>query len=136
MMPPPSTRANALRHAWLILGWCGVVGVIVMSLIPNPPDFVPIEQGDKVEHIVAYGSLMFWFAQVYGALRTRAIVAGLLIALGIAIEYVQGWTGWRDFSYADMAADAAGVALGWLIAAPRTPNLLGFAGSLLARASR
>jgi VanZ family protein len=126
---------DRLRQAWLIVGWFGVVVVIVMSLIPNPPDFVPIEQGDKIEHIVAYGSLMFWFAQVYGALRTRAIVAALLIALGIAIEYVQGWTGWRDFSYADMAADAVGAVLGWLIATPRTPNLLGFARSLLARPS-
>ena len=126
---------DRLRQAWLVIGWFGVIIVIVMSLIPNPPDFVPIEQGDKIEHIVAYGSLMFWFAQVYGALKTRAIVAALLIALGIAIEYVQGWTGWRDFSYADMAADAVGVALGWLIATPRTPNLLGFARSLLARPS-
>jgi VanZ family protein len=132
-MRPLQARPNILRHAWLIVGWCGVIGVIVLSLIPNPPDLVPVEQGDKVEHIVAYGMLMFWFAQVYAALRTRAVIAGLLIALGIALEYVQGWTGWREFSYADMTADAAGVALGWLIAAPRTPNLLGFAGSLLAR---
>ena len=132
----PVLPASTFRQAWLIVGWCGVVGVIVLSLIPNPPDLVPVEQGDKVEHIVAYGMLMFWFAQVYAARGTRALIAGLLVALGVGLEYVQGWTGWRDFSYGDMAADVTGVALGWLIAAPRTPNLLGFAGSLLARKLR
>ena len=128
-----STSSNGLRQAWLVVGWCGVAGVIALSLIPNPPDLVPVEQGDKVEHIVAYGMLMFWFAQVYAARGTRAVIAGLLVALGVALEYVQGWTGWREFSYADMAADATGVAFGWMMATPRTPNLLGFAGSLLAR---
>jgi len=131
-MPFLAARSNILRHAWLGVGWCGVVGVIVLSLIPNPPDLVPVEQGDKIEHIAAYGMLMFWFAQVYAARGTRGLIAGLLVALGVALEYVQGWTGWREFSYADMAADATGVALGWLIAT-RTPNLLRFTDSLLAR---
>jgi VanZ family protein len=128
-----STSSNTLRQGWLIVGWGGVAGVIVLSLIPNPPDLVPVEQGDKVEHVVAYGMLMLWFAQVYAARGARALIAGLLVALGVALEYVQGWTGWREFSYGDMAADATGVALGWLIAAPRTPNLLSFTGSLLTR---
>jgi len=131
-VPLLAASSNTLRQAWVGVGWCGVVGVIVLSLIPNPPDLVPVEQGDKVEHIVAYGMLMFWFAQAYAAGGTRTLIAGLLVALGVALEYIQGWTGWREFSYADMAADATGVALGWLIAT-RTPNLLRFTGSLLAR---
>jgi VanZ family protein len=109
------------------MGWAGVVVVIVTSLIPAPPRLIPIEQGDKLEHILAYAGLMFWFAQVYVELRTRWWVAGMLIALGIGLEYLQGWTGWRDFSYADMAADAAGVVFGWSVATPRTPNVLSLA---------
>ncbi len=77
--------------------------------------------------------LMFWFAQIYLRLPGRVVAAALLVALGIALEYVQGWTGWREFSYADMTADAVGVGLGWLLAPPRTRNLLTLAGSLLLR---
>ena len=53
------------------------------------------------------------------------------IALGIALEFVQRWTGYRSFEVADMAADAAGVAVGWLIAPPRIPNYLQGMGKLL-----
>jgi hypothetical protein len=59
---------------------------------------------------------------VFAGQRMR-IAAGF-VALGIALEFVQGWTGFRFFSYADMAADAAGVMLGWLAAPPRLPSLL------------
>lgn len=114
---------RGVRTAWIAIGWFGVVMVIVLSLIPSPPT-LPVVQGDKLEHIASYGSLMFWFAQAYLRWRERRWIAVGLVALGIALEYVQGWTGWRDFSYADMAADAAGVALGWLIARGALTNLL------------
>jgi VanZ family protein len=120
----------------LVVGWGGVAGIIVLSLIPSPPDLIPVEQGDKAEHILAYGMLMFWFAQAYVRQPGRMIAAVLLIALGIALESAQDATGWREFSYADMAADAMGVALGWLLATPRTRNMLTFAGSLLLRRAR
>jgi hypothetical protein len=47
-----------------------------------------------------------------------------LIALGIAIEFAQRATATRMFEVSDMVAGALGVALGWLLAAPRTPNVL------------
>jgi hypothetical protein len=46
---------------------------------------------------------------------------------------VQRWTGYRTFDVWDMAADAAGVAIGWLLAPPRLPNVLCGVESLLAR---
>jgi VanZ family protein len=129
------TDRGWIRRAWLIVGWGGVAGIVVLSLMPGPPDLIPVEQGDKVEHVLAYGILMFWFAQIYVQHPGRAIAAALLVALGVGLEYVQGWTDYRDFSYSDMAADALGVGLGWLLAAPRTRNLLTFASSLLLRRS-
>lgn len=127
------TDPGWLRQTWLIVGWGGVAGIIVLSLIPSPPELIPVEQGDKAEHVLAYGILMFWFAQIYLRQPARVIAAALLVALGVGLEYAQGWTGWREFSYADMAADALGVALGWLLAPPRTRNLLTLARSLLLR---
>jgi VanZ family protein len=125
-----------VRLAFLVIGLAGVVVVTVGSLIPSPPDLIPLENGDKGEHLLAYGGLMFWFAQVYVRHPARSRVAALLLALGIGLEYVQGWTGVREFSYVDMAADAGGVALGWLLAPPRTRSLLPPVDSLLSRRRR
>jgi VanZ family protein len=55
-----------------------------------------------------------------------------MVALGIALEYAQRATGYRSFEVADMAADALGVAVGWL-AAPRLPNFLSWAEKRLPR---
>ncbi len=35
--------------------------------------------------------------------------------MGIGIEYVQHWTGWRTFDVMDMVANGCGVMLGWLV---------------------
>jgi VanZ family protein len=131
----PGSFNERLARVWLAIGWAGVVAVAVLSLIPTPPQLIPVEQGDKAQHMLAYGGLLFWFAQIHARRSARLLIAVLLVALGVALEYVQGWTGWRDFSYGDMAADACGVLLGWLAAPPRTRNLFAFAGSFLSRRS-
>ena len=86
-----------------------------MSVSPHLVDS-GVEQGDKLGHLLAYGILMFWFCVLYRPLRARAFYAVGFIAMGIALEFVQGWLGYRSFEAADMAANAAGVAVGWGIA--------------------
>ena len=117
------SAASGLRRAWIAIGWAGVIAVIVLSLIPSPPQLLPVDQADKAEHMLAFGSLMFWFAQVYLPLRARLATAGLLAALGVAIELAQGQTAYRSFEYADMGADCAGIFVGWVLAPPRLANL-------------
>jgi VanZ family protein len=121
-----------LRTLWLVVGWFGVGLTIYLSLTPHVPDF-GVEHGDKLEHLLAYGTLMLWFAQHYSNPPQRRLAAGLLVALGVGLEFAQGLTGWREFSYADMTANAAGVCLGWLLAPPRLPSLLGVAEAGLSR---
>lgn len=58
---------------------------------------------------------MFWFAQLYVRAPVRAAYAVGFVAMGIALEFIQPRFG-RDFEVADMAADAIGVALGWIAA--------------------
>jgi VanZ family protein len=125
------SAASWFRRAWIVIGWVGISAVIVLSLIPSPPQLLPVEQGDKVEHMLAFGSLMFWFAQVYAQRGRRLTTAGLLAALGIAIEFAQGDTGYRTFEYADMGADCAGIIVGWLLAPPRLPNLYAWSEHLI-----
>jgi VanZ family protein len=76
--------------------------------------------GDKLGHFAAYGLLMFLFCQIYA--RRIAFALGC-IAVGIALEFLQGMTGTRTFDVVDMLANAAGV-------------LLGLAAARLVRSSR
>lgn len=104
-----------MRPLWLVLGWAMVAVIIWLSLTPSPPK-VDFEQSDKVGHFLAYGSLMFWFAQLYIARRTRLAYAAGFAAMGVTLEFIQGWTGYRSFELLDMLADGIGVALGWTAA--------------------
>lgn len=74
-----------------------------------------MDQADKLGHAFAYAGTMFWFAQLYLGSAVRLRYALGLIALGVALEFIQAQVG-RDFEVADMAADAVGVALGWAAA--------------------
>ena len=93
-------------------GWALVAAIIWLSVTPAP---VPtgFDEGDKLQHIAAYGTLMFWFCVLYRPLRARAFYAAGFIAMGIALEFVQGWLGYRSFEVADMAANTAGVLASW-----------------------
>jgi VanZ family protein len=108
---------------WLAAGWLLVLAIIVLSLMPAPPD-LGIDQGDKLGHFAAYGLTTLWFAQIYTDRPERIRLFIGMVALGIAIEYAQRATGYRSFEIADMLADAIGAGLGWLLAPPRLPNFL------------
>jgi VanZ family protein len=125
MMPPgqPSDAMLVFRRYWQAAGWALVLLIVYLSLTPHPVQ-VPVEQGDKFEHVFAYGALMSWFANLYEQPARRVRYAAGFIALGIGLEFVQRLTGYRSFEVADMAADAVGVAAGWLCAPPRMPNYL------------
>ena len=108
---------------WLAIGWLLVAAVIVLSLVRLGVE-MPHRQSDKFGHVLAYATLMFWFGQIYSRARTRLFIAIALAIMGVALEIAQGYTGYRSFEYADMAANTTGVVIGWLIAPPRTGNLL------------
>jgi VanZ family protein len=120
-----SEKLQALRWAmlWHSTAWLLVATVVYLSLAADMPA-VPGEDSDKYGHLIAYGVMMYWFTQIYGRLRARIVIAAGLIALGIVLEFLQGYSGYRSFEYADMIANAVGVFLGWIAAPPRTPNVL------------
>lgn len=124
--------ALAFGRTWLALGWALVLLVVYLSLTPAPVQ-VPVEHGDKFGHVFAYAVLMSWFANLYAQRAPRLQFALGFIALGIGLEFVQGWTGYRTFEVADMAADAAGVVAGWAAAPPRVPNYLRWTEKIMRR---
>ncbi|HXU93439.1 MAG TPA: VanZ family protein [Gallionella sp.] len=104
---------HKLRKVWLALGWLWVVALVYLSLTPNPPEPVRFLNADKLEHALAYCLLMLWFCQVYVRRMQRLFTGALLVAMGVAMEFLQGMTGYRSFQYADMLANSIGVLLGW-----------------------
>ena len=111
-----------LRALWLAIGWGLVATIIWLSVTPKPPD-LGVEHGDKLGHFMAYGSVMFWFCQLYPRYATRIAYGAGFIAMGVALEFVQRRLGYRSFEVADMVADAIGVLLGYT-AASVVPRLL------------
>ena len=80
--------------------------------MPQPPQ-IAVEQGDKLGHFAAYGLLMAIFCLAYVSPRTRSLYAAGFILMGIALEFLQGMTGYRTFDVMDMLANAIGVGIGW-----------------------
>ncbi len=100
---------------WWLIGWSLVALVVGLSLMPDPPEPVEFGYADKLEHLFAYGLMMVWFAQLVERYRQYRWALGL-VALGIGLEFVQGWGGYRMFDGLDMLANSAGVLLGWWMA--------------------
>jgi VanZ family protein len=111
------------RKLWLTIGYALVAIIIFLSLTPSPPK-LDIEQGDKLGHFLAYGTLMFWFCQIYAARSSRIAHALAFAAMGVALEFAQGMTDYRTFEVLDMLANATGVALGWIAAQVLRINVL------------
>jgi VanZ family protein len=108
---------------WIAIAWFGVALLIYLSLAKLNVT-VDVANGDKYGHVAAYAVLTFWFMQLYEDARSRLFVVSGLFALGVLLEILQFLTGYRSMDAVDAAADALGIALGWLAAPPRTTNVL------------
>jgi len=104
-----------MRRLYIALGWLLVAAVIWMSVTPSPPK-VDFEQSDKAGHLLAYGLVMFWFAQLYAARAARIGYAALFVLMGVGLEFVQAQLGYRTYEVFDMLANSAGVLVGWALA--------------------
>jgi VanZ family protein len=116
-MSHPEVTESGLkaRNVWVVIGAAFVLLVIYLSLTPRPLD-VPSVYDLKTGHILAYAWLMFWFSQIYRRPAQRVVLGAAFLALGVALEYIQGWVG-RDFAYTDMRDDGIGIAIGAALAA-------------------
>ncbi|MBL8520556.1 MAG: VanZ family protein [Betaproteobacteria bacterium] len=88
-----------------------VLAILVLSLMPAPPG---VPGSDKLHHFLAYMSCMFAWALALARPKSRLVALILICAMGVIIEFLQGWSGWRTFDGADMAANALGAMCGWI----------------------
>jgi VanZ family protein len=128
-----------LMPLWRTVGALLIGFVIYDSLTPYPVElpfelpFVPVEHGDKLGHGLAYATLMLWFALIDSERLVRVRWAVTFIAMGILLEFVQRFIGYRMFEVNDMVSDVFGVGIGWLAAPPRLPNPLRYLEARLDR---
>ena len=102
----------------------GVLLVLVLAAAVMPavwfwPDRVKIVswigEFDKWAHAIVFTALAIWFAGQYRPRSYWRIALGLLI-FGILIELCQRMVSYRSAEWLDVAADAAGIIGGLLIA--------------------
>lgn len=93
--------------------------IIVLSLIPQPPQPVSFNGIDKLEHGLAYALLSFLSCLGFRRREAKAfryvLLPAVLFLLGTAIEIIQPSVG-RNFDWFDMITNALGVLSGWLAA--------------------
>ena len=83
-------RADSpLATAARLLFWAALVGAFVMALLPQPP-VLPGEPTDKVQHMLAFGTLTMLMGVGWPRLALWRI-ALVMAALGALIEAAQ-WT--------------------------------------------
>ncbi len=87
--------------------WVGIIGVL--SVIPSPDRVVSVS--DKFAHFVAY---FITASLCYCAFKREKLSFLLFLGLGvflygIAIEIVQYFLPYRDFSVGDIIANASGI---------------------------
>jgi VanZ family protein len=102
------------RRLWFFVGVVLAGAVTVICLLPNS-ELPTFHVWDKLEHGMAWVALAFWFGSV--VVRRDIIWVGLsLVALGGAIELLQGWMGLgRSADINDLVADSVGILIGLLL---------------------
>lgn len=109
-------RAELRHPRFWMLGGVGLI-VLIAYICLMPGDDIPrVQISDKLVHLLMFLAPAFWFGSVMT--RRHLVAVGIaLLAYGSATELTQGWLGWgRQADWLDLGADAAGIALGLLLA--------------------
>ena len=128
----PHAPAFQFYSFWESIGLIMILTVCVGSLMPHMPE-LSVEVPDKLVHLLAYGSLTYWWGMLYPRTAPRWVFSGLFIVLGVTLEFAQRTTGYRTFDILDMVANAGGVLLGRLAVETPLAGLLAALDRLMVR---
>lgn len=92
-----------------------VLSILAIAFLATADSSMPLPStpSDKLNHLLAFLELTLLARLGWPRLHGFWLVPGLL-TFGLAIEGVQAHLPYRDFSLADLAADALGIAAGLL----------------------
>lgn len=119
-------RPFRLAPLWLAIGAALVAAVIYASLAETLPDYLQIEGNLKLNHILAYAVLMLYFAQLPASPKMACLIAGVFGVMGVILEYLQGMTVYRTFSYYDMFANCMGISAGFMLSKTPIVHLISY----------
>jgi len=102
-----------LRALWKFALLASIAAILFLATTTGPLP-VPSAPSDKVNHLIAFLELTLLMRLGWPQLKPLYFIP-LLLGFGMLIEIVQATLPYRDFSLADVAADAAGIAAGMLI---------------------
>ena len=95
------------------MAYATLILVAVLSLMPVPETAVNVS--DKVMHFVVYFILSAGFMVLVRQQSNIVKVAIGLVLYGVALEFLQGLTGYRMMEFLDMVANSSGVVAGLLV---------------------
>lgn len=111
LLHEPRTRP---AWRWLLVALLLVIGWLAFGTPPPLPD---MQGGDKFNHLLAFTTLGFVASFCHApGWRNSLIAASSLLLYGAFIEVVQSHLPHRQGEWADLGADAVGLALGLLLA--------------------
>ncbi len=109
--PSLLTRREGRAAALVVAGVVGVIAIIPGAA--GPPTLVG---WDKLDHAAAFAAIAL-LARCGWPDTSRWIIAGLVLAFGLAIELAQATVAvGRVGSVSDLAADGVGIAIGFALA--------------------
>lgn len=101
---------------WLFMGLVIAAAIAMACLVPASELPAPV-LSDKVKHGMSHALLAFWFYSITSRRGWSALTVTLL-AYGGLIELLQEWMQLgRHAEWADLAANAVGMAIGMALAA-------------------
>lgn len=114
-MPRVSSRPG-WQMAWRLAFWGQCVVVTVLMLWPRPPAVTDLTGWDKLNHALAFAgpALAGLLARPRRGMATGALLLTALLAWGGALELLQSALPPRQGDWADLLADAVGLAIGAL----------------------
>jgi len=108
-------RPLRFGYWWLAGGILLLAYVLYATLAPAVRPTAIILFNDKFAHFLAFAALMAWFTGVFNP-RLFPLVAILLAALGVGIEFLQAQLTYRTAEVADALFDFAGIVVAWIMA--------------------
>ena len=97
-----------LPKLWFSLAFTGLLALGVVSLVPVPD----LGGGDKFGHFFSYAMLSAFFSLLVEQRKTLWRILLGLIAYGLLLEFLQGFTSYRSGDLADAVANSLGVMTG------------------------
>jgi VanZ family protein len=108
--------AAAVRQVARAVFLASLLAVIVLSLLPQA-EVPQLGISDKLEHFAAYAGLALLGGIGFPRGRWQVLLPVLLIALGIALEFLQHLAPGRASEVADALANGLGASAGGALAA-------------------